>query len=106
MWFQVLDATRNFYFESLLVTKIGGENPKVGEHRGVVVFELDAYPEPKVLSATDLRGISKDNMTIKNLAYRTGLSWSTVQERLRPSRVWNPEQKRFVQKKTRTKKRP
>lgn len=84
----------------------GGEKPTVDEHQGVVVFELEAYPEPKVLSATDLREISKHDTTIQMLAERTGLSWSAVQERLRPSRVWNSEQKRFVQKNPRTKKHP
>lgn len=86
--------------------KSGGESRKVGELRSVVVFEMEAYPEPKVLSAANLRENSKDTMTIKSLADRTGLSWSAVQERLRPGRVWNPELKRFVRVNLRTKKRP
>ncbi len=80
--------------------------PKVGEHQGVVVFELEAYPEPKILSVADLREISKDDTTIQMLAERTGLSWSAIQERLRPNRVWNPKRKRFVRKKPKVKKHP
>lgn len=72
----------------------------------MVVFELEAYPEPKILLATDLREISKDDTTIQKLAERTGLSWSAVRERLRPSRAWHPEQKRFVRVNRMTKKRP
>jgi hypothetical protein len=80
-----------------LETLDGGENPKVGEHFGAVVFELEVYPEPKSLSAIDLREIFSGRVTIQMLADRTGLSWSGVQERLRPTRVWNSKQKRFVQ---------
>ncbi len=70
--------------------KNGGERPKVGEHRGVVVFELEAYPEPKALSKSDLQRILLKFSSIGNVSEVTGLSWSAVQERLSPSRVWDP----------------
>ena len=79
-----------------LVTKIGGESPKVGEHFGVVVFELDAYPEPKVLARSDLRRLFAESGTIEAVARRTGLGWSTVQEKLKPARKWDRTKKKFV----------
>ena len=85
-----------FLLSRFMVTKIAGENPKVGEHRGVVVFELEAYAEPKALSKSDLQRISLRFSSIGNFAEVTGLSRSAVQERLSPSRVWDPALKRFV----------
>lgn len=73
----------------------GGENPKVGEHRGVVVFELEAYPEPKVLSQMDLQRLFAESGTIEAVARRTGISWSTVQAKLKPTRKWDPLKKKF-----------
>ncbi len=76
--------------------KVGGENPKVREHRGVVVFELETYAEPKALSKSDLQQISLRFSSIGKVARATGLSWSAVQERSSPSRVWDHALKRFV----------
>ncbi len=70
-------------------------NPKVGEHRGVVVFELDGYPEPKVLAQADLRRLVSEGGTIEAVARRTGLGWSTVQAKLKPARKWDPLKKKF-----------
>lgn len=75
---------------------IGGENPKVGEHRGVVLFELEAYPEPKALAQVDLQRLLAESSTMKAVARRTGLGWSAVQAKLRPARKWDPSTKKFV----------
>jgi hypothetical protein len=74
----------------------GGVNPKVGEHHGVIVFELEAYPEPKVLARSDLRRLFAESGTIEAVARRTGLGWSTVQEKLKPARKWCAKRKGFV----------
>jgi len=76
--------------------KIGGENPKVGEHRGVIVFELEAYPEPMALSQLDLQRLFAAFGTIEAVARQTGVSWSTVQAKLRPARKWDSKRKVFV----------
>lgn len=55
---------------------------KVSELRGVVCFELEAYPEPKALSASCLKELRKNVSSDLEVAYKTGLSRSTVQERL------------------------
>ena len=79
-----------------MVTKIGGENPKVDEHCGVLVFELEVYPEPKVLSQLDIQRLFAESDTIQTVARRTGLGWSTVQAKLRPTRKWDSAKKKFV----------
>lgn len=61
----------------------------------MVVFELEAYPEPKALSQFDLRRIFTGGDTIEAVARRTGLSWSTVQAKLKPARKWDPVKKKF-----------
>ena len=61
---------------------IGGEGLKVSELRGVVCFELEAYPEPKVLTSEYLRQVRLTSASIQEVAVKTGLSWSAVQERL------------------------
>ena len=33
----------------------GGEGRKVGELSAVVIFDLDAYPEPKILTSDELK---------------------------------------------------
>jgi len=37
----------------------GRENAKVGEHPAVIVFELEAYPEPKILSSKEIQEFLK-----------------------------------------------
>jgi hypothetical protein len=37
--------------------KSGGDNAKVGEHPAVVIFELEVYPEPKILSTNELKDL-------------------------------------------------
>ncbi len=59
------------------------------------MFELEAYPEPKVLDQLDLQRIFAEGGTIEQVAQRTGLSWSTVQAKLKPARKWNPLKKKF-----------
>lgn len=85
-----------FRLSRIMVTKNGGENPKVGEHLGVVLFELECYPEPKALSKSDIQQISLRFSSIGKVANATGLSWTAVQERLSESRVWDRALKRFV----------
>lgn len=55
---------------------------KVGELRGVVCFELKAYPEPKALTHAYLRELRIKTGSIQDVAHKTGLSWSAAQERL------------------------
>jgi hypothetical protein len=55
---------------------------KVGELSPVVCFELEAYPEPKALTATFLKELQKKVSSIQEVADKTDLSWSAVQERL------------------------
>ena len=37
----------------------GGEIHKVGELSSAVIFEFEAYPEPKILSAADLKPLMR-----------------------------------------------
>ena len=37
----------------------GGESHKVGELSTVVVFELEAYPEPKILTSNELKPLMR-----------------------------------------------
>ncbi len=62
----------------------------------MVVFEMEAYPEPKVLSQMDLQQLFAEGETIESVARRTGLGWSTVQAKLKPARKWDPLKKKFV----------
>lgn len=39
--------------------KFGGENTKVGEHLSAVIFEFEAYPEPKILTRAEMRGLMR-----------------------------------------------
>ena len=61
----------------------------------MVVFELDAYPEPKALKAGDLEPIYRKLGTIVSVSAATGLAWAAVQERMRPSRRWSRRRKKF-----------
>ena len=74
----------------------GGEKPKVDEHRSAVVFEVEAYPEPKVLVQADLQRLFGEGGTIEAVSRRTGLSWSSVQAKLKPARKWDRAKKKFV----------
>jgi hypothetical protein len=60
------------------------------------VFELEAYPEPKVLSQRDLQLLFAESDTIEVVARRTGLAWSTVQAKPKPTRKWDLAKKKFV----------
>jgi hypothetical protein len=68
----------------------------VGELRAVVCFELEAFPEPKALRKVDLEALLPDYGSIAALARYLGTNFSSVQERLKPTRKWNPKKKRFV----------
>jgi hypothetical protein len=57
-----------------LIWKSGGENAKVGEHPAVVIFELEAYPEPKILSRSELRDLLKCYGSVRVLADVLGCS--------------------------------
>ena len=69
---------------------------RVGELSPVICFELEAYPEPKALTQEDLELLLEAYGTIGAVAISSGLGWSTVQERLRPSRRWSSKLKKFV----------
>jgi hypothetical protein len=76
--------------------RIGGESLIVGELSSVICFELESYPEPKALTQENLERLLLELGTYGAVVTNTGLGWSTVQERLRPSRRWNPKLKKFV----------
>lgn len=60
----------------------GGEGRKVGEHSAVVIFELEAYPEPKALSCDDLKTLIKRFKTTVAVAKYIGASQSFVSFKL------------------------
>ena len=62
----------------------------------MVVFELEVYAEPKVLSQLDIQRLFAESDTIETVARKTGLGWSTVQEKLKPARKWDSAKKKFV----------
>lgn len=47
-----------------------------------VVFELEAFPEPKALREMDLKPLLSRLGTISAVARSTGLGWSAIYERL------------------------
>ncbi|MGE0764592.1 MAG: hypothetical protein AB7N80_15055 [Bdellovibrionales bacterium] len=55
---------------------------KVDELRGVVCFELEAYPEPKALSGENLKALSKRFRTTVAVAEHIGASQSFVSFKL------------------------
>jgi hypothetical protein len=73
----------------------GGESWIVCELSSVVWFELEAFAEPKALAKADLERLFREEGTIQAVARRSGLGWSTVQERMRPSRRWNGKKRKF-----------
>jgi hypothetical protein len=63
--------------------KNGGENAKVGEHSAVVIFELEAYPEPKILSSQELKYLLKLYDSVRSLAERLGCSIGFISDQTR-----------------------
>ena len=57
---------------------------------------MEAFVEPKVLAKGDLERLFGEEGTIQGVAGRSGLGWSAVQERLRPTRRWDTKSKAFV----------
>jgi hypothetical protein len=78
----------------------GGESLIVGELRGVVCFELEAFPEPKALRKEDLEALLPNHGSISVLARYLRTGCSSVQERLKPTRKWVPKTKMFVKVKS------
>ena len=74
----------------------GGEGHKVGEHLSAVLFELEAYPEPKSLISDELKHLMDVLGTTVAVAKFLGCSQSHVSERLNA----NKNKKKF---KTKTK---
>lgn len=60
-----------------------GEGLKVGELLGVICFELEAYPEPKVLQQSDLIGLMKQFKSTVKVAKNIGASQAFVWKQLR-----------------------
>jgi hypothetical protein len=59
----------------------GGESDKVGEHLSSVLFELEAYPEPKVLSSQELKRLITIFGTTVAVAKFIGCSQSHISEK-------------------------
>ena len=76
--------------------RVGGESLIVGELSSVVYFELEAFPEPKALAASDLLLLFNRLRTIEAVSSLTGLGWSTTYERLNPARTWDKSKKKFL----------
>ncbi|MDG0817195.1 hypothetical protein [Bdellovibrio svalbardensis] len=62
--------------------KFGGESRKVDEHCAVVIFELEAYPEPKAASAVDLEALMRVFGSTVKVAKHIGASQAHVWQRL------------------------
>jgi hypothetical protein len=86
----------NQSLESSCTIRVGGESLIVGELSSVACFELEAYSEPKALFKDDLEHLFPEEVTIGAIAERCGLSWSAIQERLRPTRRWDAKKKKFL----------
>lgn len=71
-----------YVFLPKLAENNGGEGLIVHEHPTAVVFELDAFPEPKALRKIDLKPLLSRLGTISAVARSTGLGWSAIYERL------------------------
>jgi hypothetical protein len=71
-----------------LVSKIhdllnGGESRIVGELSPTVIFEFEAYPEPKILSSADLKPLMRLLGTTVAVAELIGCSQQFVSEKLK-----------------------
>jgi len=73
---------KNFSYGERHNTRNGGESHIVGEHLGSVLFELEAYPEPKILNSFELKRIMGVFGTTVAVAKFLGCSQSHVSERL------------------------
>lgn len=61
----------------------GGEGRKVGELRPLVVFELEAWPEPKALSRDELQVLMKHFRSTIKVAKHIGASQAFVWSKLK-----------------------
>jgi hypothetical protein len=68
--------------KKILIELFGGEGHKVGELSAVVIFDLEAYPEPKILSRAELKHLMRSYGTTVAVAKFVGCSQSHVSERL------------------------
>lgn len=66
--------------------RFGGESRKVDEHCAVVIFELEAYPEPKVLSVRDLEGLMRVFGSTVKVAKYIGASQAFVWGQLKSTK--------------------
>jgi hypothetical protein len=64
----------------------GGEGGIVGEHLPAIIFDLETYPEPKILSKAELGSLIAIYGTTVALAKFLGCSQAHVWERLYPYR--------------------
>jgi len=62
--------------------KNGGESNKVGEHLSAVSFDLEAFPEPKILESKELGRLLRVFGSTVTVARFLGCSQSHVSERL------------------------
>lgn len=70
---------KEFFSISYDENQNGGELDNVCEHSAVVIFEIEAYPEPKILSASELRELFM-NYSYRELAKMLGCSLGFVFE--------------------------
>ncbi|QLY25770.1 hypothetical protein [Bdellovibrio sp. KM01] len=65
-----------------MLRKNGGESHKVDEHSPVVIFELEAYPEPKALSVGALKELMAVLGSTVKVAKHIGASQAFVWDKL------------------------
>jgi hypothetical protein len=78
-------------FDSVPKGNNGGESHKVGEHLSSVLFEFEAFPEPKILNFQELKHLMKVFGTTVAVAKFLGCSQSHVSEHLKSKSKTNPK---------------
>lgn len=83
-WLELRSSRREWKIENrgILLRKIGGESHRVDEHLTVVIFELEAYPEPKAVPVTDLEELMAVHGSTVKVAKHIGTSQAFVWQRL------------------------
>jgi len=67
----------------MISIEIGGESHKVGELSSVVIFEFEAYPEPKILTKIELRRLMRLHGTTVAVGRHVGASQQFVSKHLK-----------------------
>ena len=71
------------------VVKPGAQVEQVDEPRTLFIFELEAYPEPKSLSSTDLKELHDSFKNFKKVADHIGASEAFVRQNCQKKKYKN-----------------